>query len=73
MDVVRKIIENSTNPLSIDLPKEYENRKLEVIVLPIDDANNKSGKKYNFSDLCGNLEWKGDPLTEQRKQRDEWE
>ncbi len=45
-----KIIENSSNPLSIELPKEYENRKLEVIVLPLDEVKN-NGKKYDFTDL----------------------
>ena len=72
MDVVRKIIENSSNPLSIDLPKEYENRKLEVIVLPLDNIPSLK-KKFDFSDLVGNLEWKGDALAEQKKLRNEWE
>jgi hypothetical protein len=30
-------------------------------------------RKYDFSDLAGKLEWKGDALKEQRKLRDEWE
>jgi hypothetical protein len=71
MDAVRKIIENSSNPLSIDIPKEYENRKLEVIVLPLDN-NAHPKKKFDFSDLVGNLEWKGDALAEQKKLRNEW-
>jgi transcriptional regulator of NAD metabolism len=72
MDAVRKIIENSSNPLTIQLPDDYLNKKLEVIVLPIDEAA-LSAKKYNFSGLAGHLEWKGDPLSQQRKLRDEWE
>ncbi len=72
MDAVRKIIENSSNPLSIELPKEYENRKLEVIVLPLDEVKN-NGKKYDFTDLYGKLEWQGDSLTQQKKLRDEWQ
>jgi hypothetical protein len=31
MDAVRKIIEHSTNPLTIDLPEEYNNPKVEAI------------------------------------------
>ena len=27
---------------------------------------------YDFSDLVGKLNWRGDPLSEQRKIRDEW-
>jgi len=28
--------------------------------------------KYNFSDLCGGLSWKGDAVAVQRNMRDEW-
>ncbi len=28
--------------------------------------------KYDFSDLYGQLEWKGDAVAEQRKLRNEW-
>ncbi len=27
---------------------------------------------YDFSDLAGKLEWKGDAVAEQRRLRDEW-
>lgn len=27
---------------------------------------------YDFSDLAGKLEWKGDSVSEQRRLRDEW-
>lgn len=72
MNAVRKIIDNYKNPLTIELPKDYENKKLEVIVMALDDAANGTGK-YDFTDLAGKLEWKGDALTEQKKLRDEWE
>jgi hypothetical protein len=73
MDAVRKIIENSSNPLTIQLPQEYENKRLEVIVLPLEETTSTSKKKYDFSDLVGKLEWKGDALAEQKKLRDEWD
>lgn len=72
MDAIKKIIEHSSNPLTIELPEEYNNRKLEVIVIALEEKDNAS-KKYDFSDLAGKLEWKGDALKEQRKLRDEWE
>ena len=28
--------------------------------------------RYDFSDLAGKLEWKGNAITEQRRLRDEW-
>jgi hypothetical protein len=72
MNAVRKIIDNSTNPLTIELPQGYENKKLEVIVMALDDSVNSHGK-YDFSDLTGKLEWRGDALGEQKKLRDDWE
>jgi len=72
MDAVRKIIDNSSNPLTIQLPKEYENTKLEVIVMKLDETQVSAKKNYDFSDLTGQLEWKGDALAEQKKLRDEW-
>ena len=29
-------------------------------------------KKYQFADLAGRLQWRGDALAAQRTQRDEW-
>jgi hypothetical protein len=72
MEAVRTIIENSGDTLTIHLPKEYENRKLEVIVLALDEVS-VSKKKYDFSDYIGKLQWKGDALNEQKRLRDEWE
>ncbi len=69
MDAIRKIIEHSTNPLTIHLPEGYENKKLEVIVLPLEDAT----EKKDLSRFFGKLKWKGDALEEQKKLRDEWD
>ncbi|MCW3073083.1 MAG: hypothetical protein JWP69_152 [Flaviaesturariibacter sp.] len=75
MDAVRKIIEHATNPLTIELPEEYKNQRVEVIVLPLDQAPEEAlpKKKYDFSDIVGKLQWKGDAVAEQRKLRDEWD
>lgn len=73
MEPVRKIIEHATNPLTIELPEEYTNQKVEVIVLSLDEKEEQPKKKYDFSRFFGKLEWKGDALAEQRKLRDEWE
>jgi hypothetical protein len=72
MNVVRKIIDNATNPLTIELPEEYQNIKVEVIVLPLEEEKEQP-KKYDFSKFVGKLEWKGDALAEQRRLRDEWD
>ena len=72
MEPVRKIIEKASVPLLIDIPEEYKDRKVEVVVTPIEE-NQTNGKKYDFSDLFGKLQWKGDAVAEQRKLRDEWD
>lgn len=74
MEAVRKIVETSSDQLTIAIPEEYRNRKLEVIVLPLEEkAEEDKTKKYDFSDLVGKLQWKGDAVAEQRRLRDEWD
>lgn len=34
--------------------------------------NDEEVPKYDFSDVQGKLEWKGDAVKAQRKLRDEW-
>lgn len=74
MEPVEKIIDNATNPLTIEieLPKEYQNKKVKVTVTPMDETEAPS-KKYDFSEFFGKLKWDGDALAEQRKLRDEWD
>lgn len=72
MEAIRKIIEHSTNPLTIELPEDYNNRKVEVIVLSLEDKE-ETEKKYDFSKYFGKMDWKGDALAEQKKLRDEWD
>jgi hypothetical protein len=73
MDAVRKIIEHSTNPLTIELPEEYNNRKVEVIVLPLEEDNYIPKKNMTFHVLSENLNGREMLLAEQRKLQDEWD
>jgi len=61
--------------ISICIPPNLRSRKLEMIVV-LNDApspgKNNSRKKYDFSDLAGRLRWKGNPVKEQRRLRNEW-
>ena len=72
MEAIRKIIDHSSHEVVIKLPENYQNRKLEVIVLMAEEEK-KQVAKFDFSDLYGKLEWKGDAVAEQRKLRDEWD
>lgn len=74
MDAIRKIIEHHSGSVTIELPEEYNNKKVEVIVLPVDETNTTTPKtKYDLSRFFGKLQWKGDAVAEQRKLRDEWD
>lgn len=74
MTAIRKIIENSSSSITIDLPEEYVNKKIEVLILPLEENTEQPKKpKYDFSDFYGKLQWEGDALAEQRKLRDEWD
>jgi hypothetical protein len=75
MKVVRKIIENAPDKITIELPAEYGNKKVEVIVLPLEKgpATEEKPKKYDFSKFFGKMKWEGDAVAEQRKLRDEWD
>ena len=72
MEAIRKIIDHSTNPLTIELPEEFNNKKVEVIVLPMEAMKEETPKK-DLLEFFGKLEWKGDAVKEQRKLRDEWD
>lgn len=72
MEAIRKIIEKASNPLTIELPEEYTNRKVEVIVLSLEEKEEPK-KKYDFSKFFGKMNWEGDALAEQKKLRDEWD
>jgi len=74
MTVIRKIIESSSNSITIDLPEEYVNKKIEVLIVPIGESAEELQKpQYDWSDFFGKLQWEGDALAEQKKLRDEWD
>lgn len=61
--------------------EKLKNQHVRVIVLSEQDAHDMpsqptplaTGKKYDFSDLAGQLTWQGDALAEQQRVRDEWQ
>ena len=57
--------------LRLDLPVELPAGAVEL-VLVVGSAPQPNGTKYNFADVAGQLQWKGDALREQRRLRDEW-
>jgi len=61
---------NKDGHIKIDVPTAMREGEVDI-VLVIDKIREK-GKKYDFSDIAGKLQWNGDPLEVQRTLRDEW-
>ena len=57
--------------LRLDVPVELPAGAVEL-VLVVGGTPQPNGRKYNFADVVGKLQWQGDALEEQRKLRDEW-
>ena len=75
MEALRQLIKPTNGRITIAVPEEYANRELEVIIRPVtieNDSATISKKNYDFSDLSGKLQWKGDALKEQQQLRNEW-
>ena len=41
MNAIRQIVSPLNGRISIDIPKEYQQKSFEVIILPIDEASDK--------------------------------
>ncbi len=62
---------NASGRLHIDIPTRLVPGGEVQVVLVLHPAA-ASRQHYDFSDLAGQLLWKGDALTMQRSLRDEW-
>lgn len=56
--------------LRVDVPVELPAGTIELVVV-LGGTPPSNGAKYNFSELAGRLQWKGDAVREQRNLRDE--
>lgn len=72
MEPIRKIFQNVSTSLTIDLPAEYKSTDVEVIVWPLPQEEEKT-LNTDLSDFFGKMKWEGDALAEQKKLRDEWD
>ncbi|MBW4422715.1 MAG: hypothetical protein KME13_26500 [Myxacorys californica WJT36-NPBG1] len=59
--------------LRLDVPTQLPPGEVEL-VLVINPASSTptASHKYDFSDLAGTLQWRGDAIATQRTLRDEW-
>lgn len=65
LDVPTTLIEKNVDVILVIQEKEEASQEK--------NRGKKIKKKYDFSQLYGKLEWKGDALVEQKKIRSEWQ
>ena len=58
--------------LRLDLPTQLPEGTIELVVVINLVQGESKIRKYDFSDLAGNLTWRGDAVATQRSLRDEW-
>ena len=58
--------------LRLDLPTQLPEGNIEVVMVINPIQEKVEAREYDFSDLAGKLEWRGDAVAAQRSLRDEW-
>ena len=58
--------------LRLDLPTRLPEGVIELVVVINPVREERKVKEYDFSDLAGNLTWRGDAVATQRSLRNEW-
>ena len=71
MIALREYVKVQDHQLHIQLPNDFNFDEVEVLILPKESLE-PAKAKFDFSDLAGQLEWKGNSLDEQQRLRDEW-
>ena len=69
MPTLERVVRPRRNRISIEVPREFGQYTFKIVMIPI---VKEEKPKYDFSDLVGKLQWKGDAVMEQRRLRDEW-
>ena len=66
-------IEKNVTDKFIEIPEyeKFKSKHIKVIFM-LSSENKSIPQKYNFDDLIGKLEWKGNDLLTQRELRNEW-
>jgi hypothetical protein len=59
--------------LSLDVGMQYKNKSMELVVFDKAEDMPEKKAKPEIDKYFGKLKWKGDPLEEQRKLRNEWD
>jgi hypothetical protein len=72
MQFVRAIVESSSLENVVEIPREFKNRKVEILILPLQEKKKK--KEFNPEDFEGILDLTPEEIeSELRAMRDEWD
>ena len=72
MQFVRAIVESSSLENVVKIPREFKNRKVEILILPLNEMKKK--KKFNPKDFEGVLDLSQEEIDfELREMRNEWD
>lgn len=64
MNAIRQIVSPSNGQLLIDIPKEYQQKRFEVIVLPIEDAQIRENLQEKINAFLNTLPADEPDMTE---------
>lgn len=74
MQFLRAIVESERLENVLDIPFEFKNQKVEVLILPLPEEKKKQDKEFNPEDFEGILNLDPDEIEQEMKSmRDEWE
>ncbi len=74
MQFVRTVIESNRLENIVDMPLEFKNRKVEVLILPLSEIKQKKKEKFNPDDFEGILGIEPEVIeTEIKNMRAQWE
>jgi hypothetical protein len=72
MQFVRAIVESSSLENVVEIPREFKNRKVEILILPLQEKKKK--KEFNPEDFEGVFDLTPEEIeSELRAMRDEWD
>jgi len=67
MQFVRAIVESDRLENVIDIPQEFKNKKVEVLILPLPEKKKRKKKEFNPDDFKGILNIDSKEIEKERK------
>ena len=73
--MIREVVRPQTQSFTINIPKEYLNREIEILIFPVNPEKEFSNQKTDIIKKTSGLlsHRKVDPIEWQKKIRDQWD